>query len=503
MRPGSPPFRCSAAVPLLLFTLLLAALNAPALAASPGQRSAPVLARAPAAHPARVAAADATPSTATDVDTDAELLLPNGLRVVVHPDHRAPTAVVQVWYRVGSIDETDGTSGLAHVLEHMMFKGTPQVPAGQFSRIVARVGGRDNAFTGQDHTAYFEQIHRDQLSLALRMEADRMVNLRFRDSDFASEIKVVMEERHLRTDDQPKALVYEQLMANALLSNPYRRPIIGWPDDLAHLTANDARTWYRTWYAPNNAILVVAGDVTPAQVFALARHWFGALKPRALPVRRPQAEQEQLGARRITVRAQAAQPFLLMAWPAPALRNIEQDWEPYALELLAGVLAAGDISRFSLALVRGSQVAVAADAGYEDLRRGPGMFSVEGTPAEGHTVAELEQALLDQIRRVQENGVSDDELRRVKAQVISEQVYGRDSTFLQAMQIGTFDALGLPWRATSRVTGKLQQVTAAQVQQVAQRYLVPAHQNLAVLDPQPLPVAPATPTALPGDAHAH
>ncbi len=462
----------------------------------------------PPKDPAAAGVRAGSAATSAPADPDAELTLANGLRVVVHPDHRAPTAVVQVWYRVGSIDESDGTSGLAHVLEHMMFKGTPRVPAGQFSKIIARVGGRDNAFTGQDHTAYFEQIHRDQLDLALRMEADRMVNLSFRDSDFASEIKVVMEERHLRTDDEPKALVYEQLMANALLSNPYRRPIIGWPDDLEHMTANDARRWYRTWYAPNNAILVVAGDVQPAAVFALARRWFGPLKAHALPERRPQVEQAQLGARRIVVRAPAGQPYLLMAWPAPALRHIEEDWEPYALELLAGVLAGGDTSRFSQALVRTSQVAVAADAGYEDLRRGPGMFSVEGTPSEGHTVEQLEQALLAEIQRVQKDGVSADELRRVQAQVISEQIYGHDSTFLQAMQIGTFDTLGLPWRAVNRVPERLQQITAAQVQAVAQRYLVPEHLNLAVLDPQPLPVAgagagaDATPGAPAGEQHA-
>ena len=438
--------------------------------------------------------AAASPSTLT---------LPNGLRIVVHEDHRSPTAVVQVWYRVGSIDESDGTSGLAHVLEHMMFKGTPSVPAGEFSKIIARVGGQDNAFTGSEHTAYFEQIHRDQLDLALKLEADRMANLSFRDSDFASEIKVVMEERRMRTDDQPRALVGEQLAATLFQSNPYRRPVIGWMDDLTHLTAQDARDWYHRWYAPNNAILVVAGDVRPDEVFQRARRYFGPVRRRALPVRRPQLESEPLGARRIVVKAPAKVPFLAIAWPAPALRDVERDWEPYALEVLAAVLSGGDTARFPSTLVRGRQLAVAADAGYDDLRRGPGMFSVEATPAEGHTLAELEQALLAEIARVQTDGVSAAELDRVKAQVVSERIYGRDSTFFQAMQIGTFDTLGLPWQAVERVPEKLAEVSAEQIQAVARKYLQVDRSTLAILDPQPLARAAddAGDTPPIGDAH--
>ena len=435
------------------------------------------------------------------------LELPNGLRVVVHEDHRAPTAVVQLWYRVGSIDETDGKSGLAHVLEHMMFKGTPSVPAGQFSKIIARVGGRENAFTGPDHTTYFEQIHRDHLALALRLEADRMQHLNFRDSDFASEIKVVMEERRLRTDDQPKALVEEQLDATALQSNPYRRPIVGWMNDLEHLGADDARTWYRQWYAPNNAILVVAGDVRPAEVFRLARRLFGPIPKRALPSRHPQQEAEQHGARRVIVKAPAKIPYVAIAWPVPALRDVERDWEPYALELLSSVLAGGETSRFSSELVRGRETAATADSGYEYLRRGPALFSVEGTPAQGRSVLDLEHALLASIARVQDQGVTEEELRRVKAQVISEQIFGRDSVFYQAMQIGTFDALGLPWQGVERVPERLQDITAAQVQEVARRYLQVDRSTVATLDPQPL-AQEAAATAVPmrqqaGEHHGH
>ncbi|MDE3010417.1 MAG: insulinase family protein [Pseudomonadota bacterium] len=425
------------------------------------------------------------------------LTLPNGLRIVVHEDHRAPTAVVQVWYRVGSIDESDGTSGLAHVLEHMMFKGTPSVPAGAFSKTIARVGGRDNAFTGTEHTAYFEQIHRDQLELALRMEADRMANLSFRDSDFASEIKVVMEERRLRTDDQPRAMLDEQLAATVFQSNPYRRPVVGWMDDLQHLTANDARDWYHRWYAPNNACLVVAGDVQAAEVFRLARRHFGPLARRPLPPRRPQLEAEPLGARRIVVKVPATVPVLAIGWPAPALRDAERDWQPYALDLLAAVLA-GDTGRFADQLVRGRQVAVSADAGFDDLRRGPGLFTVEAAPVAGHSIAELEQAVLDEIRRVQDQGVSSEELARVRTQVVAAQVYGRDSVFFQAMQIGTYDTLGLPWQEVDRVPERLARITPEQVQEVARRYLQPDRSTVAVLDPQPLPAGAPAPDPLAG-----
>ncbi len=470
--PRSLPLLCTACL------LLLTGLPPPAQAAPPS---------------AEVRAGDAAGHTLT---------LPNGLRIVVHEDHRAPTVVVQVWYRVGSIDESDGTSGLAHVLEHMMFKGTPAVPAGEFSKIIAKVGGRENAFTATEHTAYFEQIHRDQLELALRLESDRMAHLNFKDSDFASEIKVVMEERRLRTDDQPRALLEEQLAATVFQSTPYRRPVVGWMDDLQHLTANDARDWYRRWYAPNNACLVVAGDVRPAEVFRAARRWFGPLAARPLPVRRPQNEAEPLGPRRISVKAPAKVPVLEIAWPAPALRDVDRDWEPYALELLAGVLAGGDTGRFADQLVRGQQLAVNADAGYDDLRRGPGLFSVDATPVDGHTMLELEQALLAEIRRVQDQGVTPEELARVQAQVVAGQVFGRDSVFFQAMQIGTFDTLGLPWQAVDAMPERLQRISPDQVQAVARKYLQVDRSVVAVLDPQPLPEGAPEPDPAAPKPHA-
>ena len=215
-----------------------------------------------------------------------EQTLANGMRVIVKTDRRAPVAVSQVWYRAGSTDEFNGTTGVAHVLEHMMFKGTHEVPAGEFSRRIAAAGGRENAFTSRDHTAYFQTLQKDRLELALKLEADRMANLNLSADEFAKEIQVVMEERRLRTEDNPHARLYEGLMATMFQAHPYRRPIIGWMDDLKNMTVADARDWYQRWYAPNNATLVVAGDVDPVRVFAWAERYFGGIAARPLPERK-------------------------------------------------------------------------------------------------------------------------------------------------------------------------------------------------------------------------
>ena len=415
-----------------------------------------------------------------------ERQLANGLRVIVKEDHRAPTVVSMVWYKAGSMDEFNGTTGVAHVLEHMMFKGTQAVPGGEFSKIIAAAGGRDNAFTSSDYTAYFQQLHKSQLPLAFRLEADRMANLVLTPQEFAKEVRVVMEERRLRTEDRPQSLAHEQLMATALTAHPYRAPVIGWMNDLENMTWRDAREWYDRWYAPNNAIVVVVGDVDPKQVFALADQYFGKLEPKVLPERKPQDEPAQRGIRRVTVKAPAELPYLLMGYRAPVLRDVENDWEPYALEMLAGVLDGHDAARLTSALVRGEKIANTVDAGYDNTSRGPGMFMVSGVPAAGRTAAELEQALRRELEKVVNDGVSEEELKRVKAQVVASQVFQRDSMFFQARQIGALETVGYPHKTIDLMIRKLQQVTAAQVQEVARKYLIDDSLTVAVLDPQPL-----------------
>ncbi|MBK9444635.1 MAG: insulinase family protein [Betaproteobacteria bacterium] len=416
--------------------------------------------------------------------------LPNGLSVIVKEDRRAPTAVHMVWYRAGSMDESNGTTGVAHVLEHMMFKGTPKVGAGEFNRLVAAAGGRDNAFTSRDYTAYFQQVPQEKLGEMMALEADRMRHLNLSASEFEQEIKVVMEERRLRTDDQPQSLLFEAMNAAAFQSHPYRRPIIGWMNDLENMTVQDARDWYARWYVPNNAYVIVIGDVDHKDVFRAAEKHYGTLKARPLPARKPQEEPTQTGTRRVTVKAPAELPVLIMGYRAPIIRDVEKDIDPYALEMLGAVLSGHGAARFSRHLVREQRLAVSAGAEYDSSARGPGMFYLVGTPSEGKSVAEMEAGLRAEIAKVQVEGVTAEELNRAKAQLVAGQVYKLDSMFAQAMEIGQLEAVGLPYRSSERIIEQLKAVTAEQVQSVAKRYFSDDSLTVGVLDPQPLAGAP-------------
>jgi zinc protease len=421
-----------------------------------------------------------------------DVTLENGLRVIVKEDHRSPVVVSQVWYKAGSMDEFNGTTGVAHVLEHMMFKGTEKVPDGEFSKRIAAAGGRENAFTNRDETVYFQQLQKDRLPIALDLESDRMANLQLKDEAFAKEIQVVMEERRMRTEDNPQAVVYEHLMSAAFQEHPYRRPIIGWMDDLENMTVQDARDWYKRWYAPNNATLVVAGDVKPEEVVALAKKDFGPLANKPLPVRKPQDEPVSLGEKRITVKVPAKLPYLLMAYHAPTLHDAEKDTIPWALQILEGVLNGNESARLNKQLVKETRIAVDVGASYDGQSRGPGMFFLEGTPAEGKSVNDLEKAFKEQIRLIQEKGVSEEELNRVKAQVIAGDVYQRDSVFYQAMQLGELAILGLPLDLMNTRVDKLKAVTVEQVKEAA-RLLTDDSLAIAVLDPQPITGTPPKP----------
>jgi zinc protease len=433
-----------------------------------------------------------------------EYKLDNGMKVIVQEDRRAPVVVSQVWYRAGALDEVNGKTGVAHVLEHMMFKGTKQVPAGQFSRMIAAAGGKENAFTGMDYTCYFQQLEKSNLPLSMKLEADRMQNLQITDEEFAKEIKVVMEERRWRTEDKPQSRVNEQFQAIAFRAHPYGRPVVGHMNDLENMTADDAREWYRNWYTPNNATLVVVGDVKATEVLKLAKQYFGPIKPRAIPPRKPQTEPAQMGERRAVVKAPGKLPYLVMGFHAPALSNQtplpQDDWEPYALEVLAGVLSGNDSARLNQKLVRESSVALDIGAGYDTTSRGQqSLFELVGTPAEGKNVQDLEAALWEQIELVKTGGVTPQELNRVKAAVIAADVYQRDSMFYQAMQMGQLETMGYPWQLVKQYPEKLKTVTSEQVQAVAKKYLTKDNMTVATLDPQPI-----DPNAKPqGKPHTH
>ncbi|MCK5396200.1 MAG: insulinase family protein [Gammaproteobacteria bacterium] len=430
------------------------------------------------------------PSTEQSKEAVQSYQLSNGMKILVIENHRAPIVVSQVWYKVGASYEHDGITGVSHVLEHMMFKGTEKHPAGEFSDIVAANGGEENAFTGQDYTAYFQKIANDRLELCLEMEADRMRNLVFEEKEFLKEIEVVKEERRLRTDDKPTALTYERFNAVAYTNSPYRRPIIGWMEDLDTLTVEDAREWYQTWYAPNNATLVIAGDVEADDVYRLAKQYFGQLSTSKIPELKPRHEAKQYGTQRLTVEVPAKIPYLIMGYKVPVLTPAvvdgEEEWEMYALEVLAGVLDGGSSARFSKNLVRGQEIANSASASYGMSARHDTLFTLSAVPNDGVDIDVLEFALREEVDTIKSRLPDDDELNRVKAQVVAAQVYQQDSTFYQAMEVGMLDTIGLPWQIKDAYVEKILAVTADQVQQVANKYLIDERLTVAVLNPLPI-----------------
>ncbi|PHS67841.1 MAG: peptidase M16 [Methylophaga sp.] len=415
-----------------------------------------------------------------------EYQLDNGLKLIVKEDHRAPVVVSQVWYKVGSSYEHNGITGISHVLEHMMFKGTENLGPNEFSQIIAANGGRENAFTGRDYTAYFQTLEKDRLEVSFRLEAERMRKLIIDEAELLKEREVVAEERRMRTEDNPQAMVREAFNASAYVNSPYHHPVIGWMSDIHHYQADDLREWYQMWYAPNNATVVIVGDVDPEAVYQLALKYFGPLKPEQIASVKPQIEVPQLGKRTIEVKIPAELPYIMMGWKTPVVNTAKEAWEPYALEVLAGILDGGNSARFARELVRGSEVASSVGAGYGLFSRLDDMFLVAGTPAQGKTIVELQQAVMEQISLIQNELVTEQELERIKVQVVANAVYERDSVFYQAMQIGMLETIGLDWRLSDAYVDNVQAVTAEQIQAVAKKYLL--DQRLTIAELIPLPV---------------
>jgi len=431
-----------------------------------------------------------------------ETVMANGMKVIVKEDKRAPTVVHMVWYRAGSIDEVNGKTGVAHVLEHMMFKGTKNLKPGDFSKKVAEVGGRDNAFTSKDYTAYFQQIEKSHLPKMMALEAERLQHLRISEEEFKKEIQVVMEERRLRTDDQAQAILYEQLLANAFVNSPYRRPIIGWMDDLKNMTYRDAWQWYQDWYAHNNAILVVAGDVDAKEVFRLAEQYYGVVPSKKLPDRKPQEEIRQIGKKHITVKAPAENQQLMMAWKVPKLEaNDLENIEPYALAVLSGILDGYTNARLNKSMVKEQRLANSVDAYYEMSARGPQLFIIGASLSKQQQISVADQAIRKALSEIAQKGVKDSELKRVQAQIISSQIYKRDSVFAQAMEIGMTEIVGISWREKDQILERLQRVKSLDIQRVIQKYFIDDALTVAVLDPQPLAQSSQPRATIPGGRH--
>lgn len=412
-----------------------------------------------------------------------EYILDNGLKILVKPDTRAPVVVSQVWYKVGSSYEHNGITGISHILEHMMFKGTENLEPNEFSRIIAENGGSHNAFTGRDYTAYFQTLEKDRLEVSFRLEADRMRNLIIDEAELLKEKEVVAEERRMRTDDNPRSLLREAMNATAFMNSPYHHPVIGWMSDIEHYTKADLDAWYQKWYAPNNATLVVVGDVEPDAVYALAKKHFGPLEPEETAIIKPQVEVPQRGKRQLELKAPAELPFLMMGWKVPVIATAEEAWEPYALDVLAGILSGSSSSRFSRQLVREQQVAAGVSAYNSAFSRLDDVFTVSGTPSQNSDIEMLKAAIHAQIDQLKVAMVSDEELARVKTQVVASEVYQRDSVFYQAMQLGVVETVGLDWQLSEQYVDNINAVTAEQVQQVVQKYFIDDGLTVAELVP--------------------
>ncbi|MEM1243290.1 MAG: pitrilysin family protein [Pseudomonadota bacterium] len=414
--------------------------------------------------------------------------LKNGLKIIVKPDNRAPIAIIEVWYKVGSSYEPNGITGISHVLEHLMFDGSKNYPENTYAKIIAQNGGVENAATSYDYTYYFTKIAADRLPIVFRLEADRMQNLTISEQGFAKEIKVVQEERRLRLVNNPQAQTYERFMAAAYLSVPYHHPVIGWESDLQHMTLNNVRRWYQTWYAPNNATLVVVGDVVPEQVYQLAEKTFGQIPTRKVPKLKPHPPQPPLGTRTIDIKLPAKLPWLLMGYQAPSLKTLptNKTWQAYALLVLDGILDGDDSARLSRDLVRGKEIASSIGSNYNPLQKYTSQYLFAGIPAKNHTIAQLKAALLAEIKKLQQKPISAQELKRIKTQVIASNIYARDSIYIQAMKLGQLASLDLPLSLADDLPNKIAKVTAAQVQAVAKKYLVAKRLTLAILQPLPL-----------------
>jgi zinc protease len=427
-------------------------------------------------------------ATAAQAGQIHEFMLDNGLRLIVREDHRTPVVASQVWYKTGSVFEEAGKTGLAHLLEHMMFKGTQKHPMGEFSRIMAENGADENAFTSYDFTAYVQQLEASRLAVSFELEADRMQNVVFDAAEFKKEQQVVLEERRLRTEDDPEALLNELFNASAFQTSPYHHPVIGWMDDITHTTVDDVKQWYQRWYSPNNATVVVVGDVEPQAVLALAKQHFGAIQPFTIKPAPKRTEVPQYGIKRVTLKRPAKVAKLMMGYKTPSITSQAQaqDWQPYALEVLAWVLDGGNSARLSKRVIRGAEIASSLTTDYSLFQRLDGLFILAGTPSQKADVAQLERALRAQIQQVQTQLVSADELQRVKAQLTAGWVFAKDSVYYQAYIMGQLASLDLDWRLYDDYIQRVSKITPEQVREVAQKYLIDDGLTVAVLEPQPL-----------------
>lgn len=408
-----------------------------------------------------------------------ETTLDNGLKVLLLEEQKAPVVTFHIWYRVGSRNEQFGRTGLAHLVEHMMFKGTERVGAQEFSQLIRRNGGRDNAFTSQDYTGYFVTIAADRIELPLELESDRMVNLRLDPDEVKRERDVVMEERRLRTEDDPSSALWEEVQAAAFKAYPYGHPVIGWMRDLQQLSRTDVRNFYKTYYVPNNAVVVVVGDFERAQLLPKIQKAFGSIprSPEPPPVRSD--EPPQRGERRVILRRPDARlPSLVTGYHVPNLK----DADSYALDVLEVILSGGKSARLYRHLVYEQQLALNAGAYYSRVSAAPDLFSFFASPLPGKTVEELEQALYAQIEQLKTDLVSARELQKAKNQIEASFIFSQDSIFSLARQLASYEMVG-DWRYWEAYLPGIRAVTREDIQRVARKYFTKENRTVGILIP--------------------
>ncbi len=410
--------------------------------------------------------------------------LANGLQLFVKENHRAPVVLSSVWYKVGSGNEQNGTTGIAHVLEHMMFRGTKKYGPGVLESLVNENGGQQNAMTTNDFTMYYQYMPANKLPLVLQLEADRMQNLLLNENDFKKELQVVMEERRMRIDSNPNAKLYERVNATALVNNPYHHLTIGWMTDIENITLADLKNWYDTWYAPNNAFIVVVGDVKPSAVYALVKKDFAAIPKKELPTLKPRSEIKSFSQKRVDAYLPAKQPTVYLAYVTPTITNNDDGpWQGYALDLFSSAFCDGDSSRLTEKLVRQSRIANSIECDYNEFYLHRNLFTISAVPNPPNTTKTLTKALLKAIASLKAHPITNEELARIKTQVMAQKIYSHDSLESLAYDIGIPVAVGLPWQAGEDYTKNINAITAAQVNKVAQKYLTLSNLTIGVLHP--------------------
>lgn len=407
-----------------------------------------------------------------------EFVLDNGLKVLLLEDHKSPAVTFQVWYRVGARNERDGKSGLAHFLEHMMFKGTPSTGPEEYSRIIAKNGGRSNAFTTSDMTVYFATMSREKIGIELDLEADRMANALLGDKYFEPEKKVIQEERRLRTDDNPISALSEVASAVAFTIHPYRRPVVGWMEDIQHLTRQDLVDFFKLYYAPNNAFIVVVGDFSTEEILPKIKSAFGKIPRGAPPPNVWVEEPEQRGERSVVLKKEAELPFTLLFYRAPNLKSPDS----FALDLLSVVLAGGRSSRLYHELVYQKRLARTVDADYSAVSIDPMGFSVDAQLLPGIEPARVQSEIDRQLEKVKAELISERELVKAKNQVEAAFVFAQDSIFGQAMKIGSYETAG-GWRQMDTYLDGIRKVSREDIRRVARQYLVRDQRTVATLIP--------------------